>query len=119
MVLCITLMVIYMKASGLTIKLTAKESSSMPKVVPIKETGKIILEMDKEVNHGPMALNTLECFHKAKSMEWAALDLLIKAHMKVGLTRMKCVESVNTNGLMERCMKAVGQRTKCVEKAYL
>ena len=113
------LMAIYMKAIGKMIKLMVKESSNTLEEVHTKECGKTISEMERVVNLGLMALITVECIPKAKSMVLAISNLLIKAHILEGSIRMKCVVMENTNGLMERCTKAVGQKIKCLVKAYL
>lgn len=98
--------VMYIKETGLMIKLTVMVSISMPKAQPIKDLGSKTNKKAVEKNNGQMDHFMKGSIFVEKSMAEAYFNGLMVPNTKENGKTTKCTAKVNSNGLTEECTKA-------------
>lgn len=112
----ITLMETYMMAAGKMTKLTATESTTMLTAPNMKESGRMINSMGKDMNHGQMAVNSMGFTLNLRRKEEACIHGLMETNMlETGLI-ISFQAQVYIPGVMEGSITDNGKIMSCMEK---
>lgn len=111
-------MEMFMRDSGKMIRHMARDITSMLMGLHILVTGKMINNMELEQKHGPMELGMRVPILKEKSMVMESYNLQMDPFMRENFNLMKYLAKANMFGLIRRPLKVNGKRTKCTDMVY-
>jgi hypothetical protein len=111
-------MVTFMKASGRTIKLMARELINMQMEQHTLANGKMTNNTAEELKLGLMALSMKDSMQRVRSMVKAPLHLQMVVYTRETSYIMKSQVKVDTYGRMENHMMVCGTKIKCMATVY-